>query len=496
MLEKIRENILLIVFSSYHLLLTLLGFIYYPGSSFYFTIFSLSYYILIIWNNRKTSSPSIMFLSWMIWLGFFQKIVFHLFTNFQFMTELIGQFQGTSNEWDQVLQVATLAAVGLTITTFLFNYLKAPDNYFSYIPGRYTKINFKTSVPVVAGILVLIVLAVATINVILGINLSGLVAMTVLHWPLNALIGWLLYLGFAIAFVFIIDWEFSTRKKLTLSFLFFSISAFLCSVSIISRGLFVFHLAPIIYLIYRNRKEFKISIATLSLLTFTVVILFIFNTVSVTMMRNYFYNNNFSNNEWIQKEWIMSGNRQTKLNRADNDMARFFDVFENKEALSQVAGLVVNRWIGAEGVMAVISYPEKGFYLIKQTLLRKPAIGEFDLYESIVKSQYTLSKKFSFANIPGPAAFFLYSGSLLFVFFGFVFFAGLLLSLDMLVWSCFKNSFLSALIGFYLANSVAQFGISPRPLLISVAMTFTGLMAIYALFLFLKSKYFKTFSTK
>ena len=193
MLEKIKDNILLIVFSSYHLLLTLLGFIYYPGSSVYFAFFSLSYYILIVWNNRKKSSPSIMFLSWMIWLGFFQKIVFHLFTNFQFMTELIGQFQGTSNEWDQVLQVATLAALGISITTFLFNYLKAPDNYFSYIPGRYTKINFKTSVPVVAGILVLIVLAVATINVILGINLSGLVAMTVLHWPLNALIGWLLY---------------------------------------------------------------------------------------------------------------------------------------------------------------------------------------------------------------------------------------------------------------------------------------------------------------
>ncbi|OFZ29739.1 MAG: hypothetical protein A2622_11000 [Bdellovibrionales bacterium RIFCSPHIGHO2_01_FULL_40_29] len=477
------------------MLLSLLGFAYYPGSNILFGIFSLSMFGLIILNNKKTSSPSIVFLSWMLWLGFFQKIVFHLFTKFQFITELIGRFSGTNEQWDQVLLVAILAALGVTLTSIAIDHFKSRENYFSLVLGRYPKNTVSRFIPWFAAAVCLLVLGIGVLNVMLGINLSGIVAMTVLVWPLNAVIGWLLYLGFAIVFVFLVDWEISVNKKITYSFLFFAVGAFFCSVSIISRGLFVFHIAPILYLLYRNQKQYQIPRSVLTMASTIVLLLFLVNTSAVTILRNYFYDNDFSRNEWIEKEVILQGQKPT-VRTSSNQVTKLFSVFENKPALSQVAGLVVNRWIGAEGVMAVVSYPEKGFHLVVQTLLRKPAVGEFDLYEKIINTQYTPSQKFSFANIPGPAAFLFYSGSFVFVFLGFVFFSALLHFFDYLVWKSFNNSFLSALIGFYLAISIAQFGISPRPLFISMFMTFVGLFIIYLIFSLLKFKNWKTLSIK
>lgn len=492
LLGKIRGHILLILFSGYHLLLTLIGFAYYPGSLSYFAAFSISFYVLVVWNTRAKSSPGILFLSIMIWLGFFQKIVFHLFTNFEYMNELIGQFKGTRDQWDQVLLIATLAALGIVCTTILFNRFKFVENFFVFVPNKYVKIFSSKSILLAASIFILFIFFVALMNVILGIMLVGLVAMTILPWPLNPLVAWLLSLGFAIAWTFLIDYEFTIKKNLTKSFIFCVVGAFICSVSIISRGLFVFQILPILFLLYRNQAQFYISNRALTGFTALFLILFVANTSGVTALRSYFYDVNFSSTEWTQKDWLNAQNQQLSLNQTEGEFAKLFTVFKNKAALKEVAGLVVNRWIGAEGAMAVVAYPEKGFHLIKQTLARVPVAGEFDLYEKIVNTQYTHSTKFSFTNIPGPVAFFFYSGSFACVFFGFIIFSILLYVLDVAVWSLFKNPFLSVLIGFSFANNVVQFGINPKSLLISLLMTGIGLFVAKIFFIFIKHKKFRS----
>ena len=150
-------------------------------------------------------------------------------------------------------------------------------------------------------------------------------------------------------------------------------------------------------------------------------------------------------------------------------------------ALNKISSLAVDRWVGVEGVMAVVTYPKKSISLLYNSLTRKPKVGELDVFEEISNSIYHPSFKYSFASIPGSMAFFYYSGSLIFVFLGMAFFSTLVLLVDLTVFRVFKNHFLSAQIGFYFANALVQFGISPMPLFISFFMTICGLVALKGL---------------
>ncbi|MBK9322224.1 MAG: hypothetical protein IPM97_04605 [Bdellovibrionaceae bacterium] len=134
--------------------------------------------------------------------------------------------------------------------------------------------------------------------------------------------------------------------------------------------------------------------------------------------------------------------------------------------------------------MAVEAYPKKEISLFVNSLFRRPTVGELDVYESISKSVYQPSMKFSFASIPGPIAFLYYTNSLAIVFVGMALFTVLMKIVDFVVFRNFKNCFLSVQLGFYLANSLAQSGLSPRPLLISFLMTTCGLVVLKIFILF------------
>jgi hypothetical protein len=145
-------------------------------------------------------------------------------------------------------------------------------------------------------------------------------------------------------------------------------------------------------------------------------------------------------------------------------------------AFKQVVALGVDRWVGLEGLMAVVAYPKKNGELIIDALKEKREIGTVTQYQKISKSvyQWTDSNIWQFASLPGAVAFLYFSGSLLVVMLGMTAFTFLVLFIEDVIYTFTGNPLLCSLLGMVFANSVAQFGITPRQdlpyfLMISIA---------------------------
>ena len=124
---------------------------------------------------------------------------------------------------------------------------------------------------------------------------------------------------------------------------------------------------------------------------------------------------------------------------------------------------MVNRWIGIEGVMAISSYAGKNNALLWKMLTEKREIGKVTAYQEVSKSGYqTPDAKFQFGSMPGMSGFLYYSGSLWVVFAGMVGIAVLVFLSERLIFWLTSNPIICSLYGMILANTVVQFGMTPR----------------------------------
>ena len=83
-----------------------------------------------------------------------------------------------------------------------------------------------------------------------------------------------------------------------------------------------------------------------------------------------------------------------------------------KGMLMEMSKLVVDRWIGLEGVLAVVSHDRTGWPLFLRSLVELPESGTEAIYQRMSNAQYQAFENFTFMTIPGPMAILLYSGKL------------------------------------------------------------------------------------
>ncbi|MGY4523571.1 hypothetical protein [Pseudomonas sp. TE21394] len=127
-----------------------------------------------------------------------------------------------------------------------------------------------------------------------------------------------------------------------------------------------------------------------------------------------------------------------------------------KGMLLELSKLVVDRWVGLEGVLAVVSHEQTGWPLFQRSLTERPEAGTQAIYQRMSNAQYQTFENFTFMTIPGPLAILLYSGNLavLVVGLALLFFAGILVErfASLLV----GNIFTRAAIGVALAYLLVQ----------------------------------------
>lgn len=413
----------------------------YPGSSGHYVVFSLAFLAMLASGLYKRTTYAYLFLVVFLWLGFWLKLTVHQIFVYPF-GEPVGLFDWSPAAWDKVLRVATSGCIGVMAARILYGCagLKStlsPVDAPAAPPWypRMQKVLWLALMVVLAGC--------AVLNAVYGIQQSGLVPRTLLIWPLNAAIYWMLGSGFAMCVATLLWWHLASKKTIGPVAYMILVEAVASTVSLLSRGLYIFHTIPAMLAIFMNRARTKdLSPRRVSLYFAAFIGLMLISLSLVNTLRGYYYSD-------VPPVFVELTDIKTSLRGAGASL-RF----------------VVDRWVGVEGVMAVSSHQDKGIDLFLSALTEKSEIGKSTLYQEVCLAHYRFMdmSKFQFASLPGAIAFFYYTDSLLLVMLGMMVLTLIALCSEKLVSAMTANPFLSSFWGCATANLIAQFGVAPRGL--------------------------------
>lgn len=430
------------------------GMIGHQGSLFLYTLFSAVLTIVLISGLYRQSSYGYLFLVVFFWMGFWLKLTVHNLFQYDYV-EPIGRFDGSSTAWDEALLVPTIAGIGILLGRWLYSFVEV---------GTVRKITADSSrVPcwypsarrTIWGLLMVTMAGLAAINIIYGIQQSGLTPRNILMWPLNALIYWLLSTGLSMAIATILWWDVCLKRSISWSIYAVFTEAFLSTMSLLSRGLFVFHLIPPLVALFQNKNLLNWSsqkqfIRILAVLT----VFFIISISMVSTARSYLYQQGqdfrtttlkrlirfevlqgkipaveemIRKNEPLEKQLpdikshglrkdiplpvqvetlkmeqaaleqaILQELEKTAgmLNTPSGQLRLILSEFAYQMTggfLDRISALAVDRWIGMEGAMAASSYPGKDSALFMGALTENSKGNHTSLYQTISQSIYQAS---------------------------------------------------------------------------------------------------------
>lgn len=521
-----------------------------PSSTWAYLLFSIIFLGLLVSGIRQRKSYGYFFLTLFLWMGFWLKYTAHILLDYAFL-EPVGNFYGAGYgwyrsswiapvsyslgeklAWDEVLGVSTCSATGLLLAFAIFSARHksraTADTGCDLTPVWYPE----TRRWLWPSVLTAITCA-AILNVVLGVQQAGLLPRTVLAWPLNALLAWIVSMGAAIAVATLVHWDMRTNRSLALPLCAILFEGLLSTVSLLSRAAYIFHVLPQLLALIDRRTEIKgFTSRRAALGAAAVVVLLLVSIAAVTGLRSQLYwhvsrsqpvaawqplpppsapaeapiRESLSPEQQIVGEGIaelhqriQSGQAmQRQLNKLLEEQlrlkigsslptagtqlsARLLDA--TKSAFRVILQLATDRWIGIEGVMAVQAYPFKGTSAFLEALTEKREIGKLTSYQKISNSLYAQmdNARSQFASLPGATALFLISGSLWIVSAGMFVLGLALLATERMILRLTANPLLCALIGLAMANTIAQMGVAPRQDLPYYLMIFAAVIAVYSL---------------
>jgi hypothetical protein len=409
----------------------------FPARIIFLWILTLSFIALIFLARYQKLGYGYIFLTLFLFLGFWVKPVIHLIYPFPY-SEPVGGFTDLPTEWNEIIKVlisgiwgvifAGLVMRKLAPGYFLENKIKsfiAPVWYLAI--RKYIWLGFVVSL-----------IFIAVFNIYFGIHQIGLHSQNYFVWPTNALISLMLVSGFSIILATLLWWDISLRISISKSSYFIVLESSIASISLLSRGVILFHSLPLLLPLWNFRGLIKGMNNRQILFLFIAIFLSLpLCYLSVNYLREFRY---FGINSGFQVDLIHS------------------------DFIVKFLKFSIDRWVGMEGLMAVVSYPDKNYDLLVKGLLETGSNPMGGIYQWISWAHYRFMdmNKFIFASVPGPIGFFYYSGSLLMVFMGMFVLTLSLVSCEILAYRLTANPILCSFYGFSLANVVFQFGIYPR----------------------------------
>lgn len=461
------------------------GLLNFAGSRLVYTLFSITSLAMLLSGIYRQVSYGYLFLVIFLWLGFWFKLTASFLLSGYFSAEeAIGAFDNSANAWNQVLWISIAGSIGAILGRFFYGMFRpTPSNRTQKpeAPSWYPAVRIRLWAVVVAT-----AISIAICNILLGIHQVGITPRTILPWPVNALVAWTLNMGLAMAVALLVWWDLAAEESAQSPFYAMLGEAFLSTVSVSSRSMFLFHTVPQM-LTLSGRKETSRRYSQRQVLLFlaTFAALFLTSIAAVSILRDYRY--------------VTSQPPPILIPNLDADSAESAIAPITPEPIAALTSktpsfrlqlirqLVVNRWIGLEGVMAVSSYAERSSALFWEMLTEKREAGKVSAYQAISNSGYqTADGKYQFASMPGISGFLYYSGSLWLVVFGLAAFAAFTIASERIIFLLTCNPLLCSLYGMTLANTIAQFGMTPRQDIPQYLMMYAAILAIW----FVQSRFF------
>lgn len=433
--------------------------------------------ILYFSLSKFNKTPSVSVFGILVWLGVFLKAASFCFTG-RGLRDPTGVFSGTLAQWNDLFYVSICGGMAFIATFFIVDFF-VDDGETS--KGQIYKVDNQLHAPVKSYFYLIFFAALSAVtfaNIFYGITISGLASVTHLPMKLNAISGWMIYLGFSLILCVLFYRSLSNRRYFNLCLILVFAEGLFCSISIISRGLYLFHVVPTIAILLLNRKILQLNYGKLALICTIFVSGLFFNVGFVTHIRGYLFNRYAFHAEQYAVPIANIFTTTTSDAKMVDDAHNAFFI----STVKVISDLAVNRWVGLEGLMSIVSYEEKSTDLLTESLFRVPKIGEQDVFSKISGFSYDAkNSKISFAFIPGPFALFYYSGQLIIVFLGIFALCMFLFLCDQMVWKFLKNPFVSYQMGVYLGVSASHFGLSPLPIVKALVMTAAGLFCLFVL---------------
>lgn len=261
----------------------------YAGSKATYALFSIVTGTMFVTGFRHKSSYVYLFMTAFLWMGFWLKLTIHTILNYPFV-EPVGSFVGGAGPWDEVLYAATAASLGVMLGRIFFDLIKSRIGNMQGEIKPIVPLWYAQSRKWLWVGLMFIASTALVINMKYGVHQIGLAPRTVLMWPLNAVIAWLLNIGLATGVAVLLWWDIVLKKNLTFPLYAIIAEAFLSSVTILSRGVYVFHAIPQLWAAYQFKHTFNGWTRAKTVLLVVMLALFLIVSISaVTTFRNYLY---------------------------------------------------------------------------------------------------------------------------------------------------------------------------------------------------------------
>lgn len=430
--------------------LTVAATTFYTGNLYIYLTFTIAANALLFLGFRKNAIFFDTFIGIFFWLGFWLKLTIRLCFAGGAFHEAVGDFDGSGAAFDHALWVTTVGMLGLIVASvvrekFIFIFPAQSATYthtgivaFYKAYRKYVLISF-------VGLFLLV----GFTNWYLGIYQRGAITQTVLPFGLNGVYKWLLLFGLTSISAVILRCELTLRNGVSyLAVALSLLEGFATNVSLLSRGM-ILNVSALAVGLYASMKKNSITLSLRFLTTAFAMFAILF--VCSVLMVNYLRSSHA----------------------------------EINEVVGMSKPLMIDRWVGIEGVMAVSSNPKIGWDLWKDAWREKYSENKMSFYDkNLITSPYNQTDftKKHYISLPGILAFFYYPGSLPFLFAG-MFLLGILAAL--IEFAAFKlgggNLILCALIGEVVAYRFASFGYVPAQSNLLFGTIILNLFIIYLL---------------
>ena len=303
-------------------------------------------------------------------------------------------------------------------------------------------------------------------------------------------IKWMLLFGFTTFSCFFIYTEVLRLKRFSpiVTFVMF-VEIFISYSSMLSRLLILTH-ASIVYSFTKYWDIIKNKVVFFIFLFFLVISMFIAN--------NYFSNHyriNYTIDvtayEQDKENYITKREKLKKLKASDNytkeDLLEF-EVKNKQGKTSTSLFLVINRWIGIESMIAIVSTSKLNFDLFFKSLKEKKIIGTSTFYEKNFYVDH--GKKVSFGEkrvlkgntLPGIITFFFYTGNYYFLFLSMLILTLVFSFVEILCLKISnKNMIFASFISYTIAFRLSNFGYVPGDSYLYLVSIAASIMLIFIL---------------
>lgn len=474
-LKNKYASYLLMVFS---LLLTIYGTINYPGSNkSYYIFFSIISFSILFSNLANSKSYFLLYTGILLWLGLWWKAT-GFFTHNASLLESTGGFDFSPRSYDQSMIICSFGMLAFFSALKLFDFIKWSSVEIMRKNFEDDNIKMKINFTYCWLALYLIVFIFSALNFKLGLQQPGLPPKTILPFHLNAIVYFMLSAGFGILTSILIYLQLKFERKVDGSNLMFSMSIVtLLSCSTLSRASIIFNPLAILVAYYVNSSHLK-KLSYLKKIKIVVVftVLYIFSFMCISLLRDYYYIP--AANATADPIVIMKSNGIKA---------------EGNKIVVAFKRLLINRWVGYEGVLTSIANINNSPDLLLDLILQKPDITRPDQYLTISKSGLDLltNNRFTPTTLPGPVGFFFLSGSLEIVVISIFTLVMIFAILEYAIFKVFNNPFLCSFFGMISAVMFVHIGLAPVNIIKFYILFGITLMGIVFIKKLLRFKFFE-----